>query len=82
MRVAKHQVFKLTQDVVAALRQMRQIQLLRLICACGAQMGEREQQVDFFAQLERLVANAQCDLVISFSEDAENVPESIRKYQI
>lgn len=51
MRVAKHQVFKLTQDVVAALRQMRQIQLLRLICACGAQMGEREQQVDFFAQL-------------------------------
>ena len=38
--------------------------------------------VDFFAQLERLVANAQCDLVISFSEDAENVPESIRKYQI
>ena len=47
MRVAKHQVFKLTQDVVAALRQMRQILLLRLICACGAQMGEREQQVDF-----------------------------------
>ena len=28
MRVAKHQVFKLTQDVVAALRQMRQILLL------------------------------------------------------
>ena len=40
------------------------------------------QQVDFFAQLERLVANAQCDLVISFSADAENVSESIRKYQI
>ena len=39
-------------------------------------------KADFFAQLERLVANAQCDLVISFSEDAENVPESIRKYQI
>ena len=38
--------------------------------------------VDFFAKLEGLVANAQCDLVISFSEDAENVPESIRKYQI
>ena len=37
---------------------------------------------DFFAKLEGLVANAQCDLVISFSEDAENVPESIRKYQI
>ncbi len=60
MRVAKHQVFKLTQDVVAALRQMRQIQLLRLICACGAQMGEREQQVDFFAQL-RFIFRADWD---------------------
>ena len=36
----------------------------------------------FFAKLERLVANANCDLVISFSEDAANVPECIRKYQI
>ena len=44
--------------------------------------AEPAELVDFFAQLERLVANAQCDLVISFSEDAENVPESIRKYQI
>ena len=44
--------------------------------------AEAAELVDFFAQLERLVANAQCDLVISFSEDAENVPESIRKYQI
>ena len=60
MRVAKHQVFKLTQDVVAALRQMRQILLLRLICACGAQMGEREQQVDFFAQL-RFIFRADWD---------------------
>ena len=45
-------------------------------------LAEPAELVDFFAQLERLVANAQCDLVISFSEDAENVPESIRKYQI
>mgnify|MGYP000201263401 CR=1 FL=1 len=37
--------------------------------------AEPAELVDFFAQLERLVANAQCDLVISFSEDAENVPE-------
>ena len=44
--------------------------------------AEAAELVDFFAQLEHLVANAQCDLVISFSEDAENVPESIRKYQI
>ena len=44
--------------------------------------AEAAELVDFFAQLERLVANAQCELVISFSEDAENVPESIRKYQI
>lgn len=44
--------------------------------------AEAAELVDFFAQLECLVANAQCDLVISFSEDAENVPESIRKYQI
>ena len=36
----------------------------------------------FFVKLEKLVANANCDLVISFSEDAANVPESIRKYQI
>ena len=38
--------------------------------------------VDFFAKLETLVANAGCDMIISFSEDAANVPESIRKYQI
>ena len=38
--------------------------------------------VDFFDKLERLVAEAGCDMVISFSEDAANVPESIRKYQI
>ena len=50
--------------------------------AAALAKAEPAELVDFFAQLERLVANAQCDLVISFSEDAENVPESIRKYQI
>lgn len=38
--------------------------------------------VDFFGKLEHLVAASGCDMVISFSEDAANVPESIRKYQI
>ena len=38
--------------------------------------------VDFFAKLERLVENAGCDMIISFSDDAANVPECIRKYQI
>ena len=37
---------------------------------------------EFFAKLEKLVANANCDIVISYSDDAENVPEGIRKYQI
>ncbi|MDO5378483.1 MAG: hypothetical protein Q4G52_09135 [Clostridia bacterium] len=41
--------------------------------------GELE---EFFAKLERLVSAAGCDMIISFSEDAANVPESIRKYQI
>ena len=36
----------------------------------------------FFTKIEKLVENAGSDLVISFSEDAANVPESIRKYQI
>ena len=36
----------------------------------------------FFAKIEKLAESAGCDLVISFSEDAANVPESIRKYQI
>lgn len=36
----------------------------------------------FFAKLDKLVAEAECDLVISMSEDAANMPESIRKYQI
>lgn len=44
--------------------------------------AEGEELIEFFAKLERLVAGAQCDIVISFSEDAANVPESIRKYQI
>jgi hypothetical protein len=38
--------------------------------------------LEFFSKLEKLTAHAGCDLVISFSEDAENVPESIRRYQI
>ena len=41
-----------------------------------------DELVDFFAKLETLVAGANCDVVLSFSEDAANVPESIRKYQI
>ena len=49
---------------------------LKLVKAGGDEL------VDFFAKLETLVANAGCDMIISFSEDAENVPESIRKYQI
>ena len=36
----------------------------------------------FFAKLEQLTAHAQCEMVISFSEDAENAPEEIRKYAI
>ena len=43
---------------------------------------DEEGLVDFFGKLEKLVANANCDVVISYSEDAQNVPESIRKYQI
>lgn len=38
--------------------------------------------VDFFAKLEKLVGQAGCDMVISLSDDAANVPESIRRYQI
>ena len=49
---------------------------LKLVKATPAEL------VGFFAKLEALVANANCDVVISFSEDAANVPESIRKYQI
>ena len=44
--------------------------------------AEAGELVDFFAKLEKLVANAGCDMIISFSDDAANVPESIRKYQI
>lgn len=44
--------------------------------------AEAGELVDFFAKLERLVTAAGCDMIISFSEDAANVPESIRKYQI
>lgn len=41
-----------------------------------------EQLIAFFAKLERLVDSANCDIVISYSEDTANVPECIRKYQI
>ena len=41
-----------------------------------------EQLIAFFAKLERLVESANCDIVISYSEDTANVPECIRKYQI
>ena len=44
--------------------------------------AEEAELVDFIAKLEKLVANANCDIVISYSDDAANVPESIRKYQI
>ena len=35
-----------------------------------------------FEKIEKLAAHANCDIVISFSEDAEGAPESIRKYAI
>ena len=35
-----------------------------------------------FAKIEKLASHANCDIIISFSEDAENAPESIRKYAI
>ena len=35
-----------------------------------------------FAKIEKLAEHANCNIVISFSEDAENAPESIRKYAI
>ena len=37
---------------------------------------------DFFAKLEKLTAHANCDMIISLSGDAEDVPESVRKYAI
>ena len=36
----------------------------------------------FFAKLEALATHADCDIIISLSEDAENMPESVRKYAI
>ena len=44
--------------------------------------SEPDELEAFFKKIEKLVENAGCDLVISFSEDAANVPECIRKYQI
>ncbi len=44
--------------------------------------AEPDELVDFFAKLERLVSAAGCDMIISFSDDAACVPESIRTYQI
>ena len=64
-------VFQMNEAEKAAAREVQNANL-------AAAKAEPAELVDFFAQLERLVANAQCDLVISFSEDAENVPESIR----
>ena len=37
---------------------------------------------EFFAKLEKLAAGAGCTLVLSYSEDAENVPEHIRSFAI
>ena len=36
----------------------------------------------FFAKLEKLAAHADCDIIISLSEDAENMPASLSKYAI
>ena len=44
--------------------------------------AEASETSAFFAKLEKLAAHAQCDVVISLSEDAENAPEEIRKYAI
>ncbi len=43
---------------------------------------EAAQAGAIFERIEKLAAHANCDMVISFSEDAENAPESIRKYAI
>ena len=46
-------------------------------------VGLKADEVEpFFAKIEKLVSHADCDMIISFSEDAENMPESIRKYAI
>lgn len=38
--------------------------------------------VELMAKLEKLAAHAGTTLIISYSEDAVNVPESIRKFEI
>ena len=38
--------------------------------------------VSFFGKLEHLVEVSKADIIISYSDDAANVPEAIRKYQI
>ena len=38
--------------------------------------------VELMAKLDRLAAHAGTTLVISYSEDAANVPESIRQFEI
>ena len=43
---------------------------------------EASEVAPFFAKLEKLVSHANCDVIISFSEDAENMPEAIAKYAI
>ena len=37
---------------------------------------------ELFGKIEKLAEHANCNIVISFSEDVENTPESIRKYAI
>ncbi len=49
---------------------------LKLAAADGAGL------VELMAKLEKLAAYAGTTLVISYSEDAANVPESIRKFEI
>ncbi len=43
---------------------------------------EGEDMLALFERIERLVSHAGCDLVISYSEDPECVPEKIRQYMI
>ena len=45
-------------------------------------VGAKEGLEEFFRNLERLADVAQSRIVISYSEDAENVPEAIRRYQV
>lgn len=44
--------------------------------------AKADQTTDFFKKLEKLTADAGCDMVISYSEDRELAPEAIRPYAI